>query len=211
MTSAAAPGRSVTARVPAKINLELLVGPRRDDGYHHLSTVFQAVSVYDDVTVEPADDWGITVTGPYADLVPVDGSNLALRAARALADVAGVAEPVHITIDKDIPVAGRHGRRVGGRGGRAGGLRRAVGRWPRRAASWRAWPPTSGRTSPSACTAARRSAPAAGTSWPPSSDAGATTGSSPSATSGSPRRRSTPSATGSGARRRCPSPRRPRR
>jgi 4-diphosphocytidyl-2-C-methyl-D-erythritol kinase len=106
MTSAAAPGRSVTARVPAKINLELLVGPRRDDGYHHLSTVFQAVSVYDDVTVEPADDWGITVTGPYADLVPVDGSNLALRAARALADVAGVADPVHITIDKDIPVAG---------------------------------------------------------------------------------------------------------
>jgi len=94
MTSAAAPGRSVTARVPAKVNLELLVGPCRDDGYHDLSTVFQAVSVYDDVTVEPAEEWGITVTGPYADLVPVDGTNLAMRAARTLADAAGVDERV---------------------------------------------------------------------------------------------------------------------
>ena len=106
MTSAAASGRSVTARVPAKVNLELLVGPCRDDGYHDLSTVFQAVSVYDDVTVEPAEDWGITVTGPYADLVPVDGTNLAMRAARTLADAAGVDEPVHIAIHKEIPVAG---------------------------------------------------------------------------------------------------------
>jgi len=106
MTSAAAPGRSVTARVPAKVNLELLVGARRDDGYHDLSTVFQAVSVYDDVTVEPAEEWGITVTGPYADLVPVDGTNLAMRAARTLADAAGVDEPVHIAIHKEIPVAG---------------------------------------------------------------------------------------------------------
>ena len=96
----------MTARVPAKVNLELLVGPCRDDGYHDLSTVFQAVSVYDDVTVEPAEDWGITVTGPYADLVPVDGTNLAMRAARTLADAAGVDEPVHIAIHKEIPVAG---------------------------------------------------------------------------------------------------------
>ena len=48
----------MTVRVPAKVNLELLVGPRRDDGYHDLSTVFQAVSVYDDVTVEPSPTTG---------------------------------------------------------------------------------------------------------------------------------------------------------
>lgn len=103
----------MTVRVPAKINLELVVGPRRDDGYHDLSTVFHAVNLVDDVTVASADDWGVTVTGPYADLVPVGDDNLALRAARLLAARApaspgatGEPGPVHIRIDKAIPVAG---------------------------------------------------------------------------------------------------------
>jgi 4-diphosphocytidyl-2-C-methyl-D-erythritol kinase len=102
---AATSGHCVTARVPAKVNLELMVGPRRADGFHHLATVFQAVGLHDDVSVESSDEWGITVNGPYADLVPVDDSNLAMRAARLLAGEAGVDVPVHITIDKDIPVA----------------------------------------------------------------------------------------------------------
>lgn len=106
MSSAARSGHSVTARVPAKVNLELMVGPRRADGFHHLATVFQAVGLHDDIRVEPADDWGVTVNGPYADLVPVDDTNLAMRAARLLASEAGLDTPVHITIDKDIPVAG---------------------------------------------------------------------------------------------------------
>jgi 4-diphosphocytidyl-2-C-methyl-D-erythritol kinase len=83
-----------------------MVGPRRADGFHHLATVFQAVGIYDDVSVEPAVDWGITVNGPFADLVPADDTNLAMRAARLLAKEAGIDMPVHITIDKDIPVAG---------------------------------------------------------------------------------------------------------
>ena len=99
----------VTVRVPAKINLELLVGPRRDDGYHDLATVFHAVSLYDDVTVRAADDWSVRVHGPYADRVPADGDNLALRAARALAaspEAAGTQPgPVAIDIVKHIPVA----------------------------------------------------------------------------------------------------------
>lgn len=106
MSSAATSPSFVTARVPAKINLELMVGPRRTDGFHHLATVFQAVGLHDDVSVEPADDWGVTVNGPYADLVPADDTNLAMRAARLLAGEAGIEEPVHITIDKEIPVAG---------------------------------------------------------------------------------------------------------
>lgn len=106
MSSAATSDVAVTARVPAKVNLELMVGPRRTDGFHHLATVFQAVGLYDDVTVEPAADWGITITGPYADQVPTDDTNLALRAARLLAEATGTDLPVHITIDKDIPVAG---------------------------------------------------------------------------------------------------------
>jgi 4-diphosphocytidyl-2-C-methyl-D-erythritol kinase len=106
MSTAETSPEAVTARVPAKVNLELIVGPVRPDGFHHLATVFQAVGLHDDVTIEPADRWGITVNGPYADLVPADGTNLALRAARLLASEAGVDTPVHITIDKDIPVAG---------------------------------------------------------------------------------------------------------
>jgi len=106
MSSAARTAICVTARVPAKVNLELMVGPRRPDGFHHLATVFQAVGLYDDVSVESADDWGVTVTGPYADQVPTDDSNLAIRAARLLASETGIDLPVHITIDKDIPVAG---------------------------------------------------------------------------------------------------------
>ena len=107
MSSAVPLLRSVTVRVPAKINLELMVGPLRPDGFHHLATVFQAVGLYDDITIEPAPDWGITVTGPYADLVPADDTNLALRAARLLADQAG--------LDRD-------GRRVSRCRGRPAGL-----------------------------------------------------------------------------------------
>jgi 4-diphosphocytidyl-2-C-methyl-D-erythritol kinase len=99
----------VTVRVPAKLNLQLAVGPPRADGYHDLVTVFHAVSLFDEVTVVPADRDGVAVSGEGADRVPADGDNLALRAVAALraAAPAGVADPagVHVTIAKRIPVA----------------------------------------------------------------------------------------------------------
>jgi 4-diphosphocytidyl-2-C-methyl-D-erythritol kinase len=99
----------VTVRVPAKLNLQLAVGPPRADGYHHLVTVFHAVSLFDEVTVVPADRDGVAVSGEGADRVPADRDNLALRAVAALraAAPAGVADPagVHVTIAKRIPVA----------------------------------------------------------------------------------------------------------
>ncbi len=98
--------RSVTARAPAKVNLELKVGSRRKDGYHDLATVYMAVGLHDEVTVVPADDWSVVATGPYADRVPTDDSNLALRAAHALADHADLDDPVSVHIHKEIPVAG---------------------------------------------------------------------------------------------------------
>ena len=75
---------TVTVRVPAKINLQLAVGPLRPDGYHGLVTVFHAVSLFDEVTVTPAAADSVRVTGEGADLVPEDGDNLALRAIRVL-------------------------------------------------------------------------------------------------------------------------------
>ncbi len=96
-------------RVPAKVNLQLAVGPPRGDGYHDLVTVFHAVSLFDEVTVAPAGRDGITVSGEGADRVPAGPDNLALRAVaalrRALAGRAAAAGRVHVAITKRIPVA----------------------------------------------------------------------------------------------------------
>ena len=100
----------VRVRVPAKINLALKVGPPRPDGYHPLATVYQAVSLYDEVHAawaEP-DEFEVEVTGEGADLVPLDDSNLAVRAARLLARTHGTDDSlgVSLSIKKAIPVAG---------------------------------------------------------------------------------------------------------
>jgi 4-diphosphocytidyl-2-C-methyl-D-erythritol kinase len=105
MTAAPLVPGPVTARVPAKVNLELLVGARRDDGYHALSTVFHAVSLYDDVTVSVADVWGVSVSGPLSEGVPGGEDNLAMRAARLVQGRFDV-QPVHVSIRKGIPVSG---------------------------------------------------------------------------------------------------------
>jgi 4-diphosphocytidyl-2-C-methyl-D-erythritol kinase len=97
----------VTVRVPAKVNLQLSVGPRRDDGYHDLVTVFHAVSLFDEVTVRPADRTSVRVTGQDAASVPAGRANLAARAARALAARVNRRRKsaVHIEIRKRIPAA----------------------------------------------------------------------------------------------------------
>jgi 4-diphosphocytidyl-2-C-methyl-D-erythritol kinase len=104
---------SVTVRVPAKINLQLTVGPLRPDGYHDLVTVFHAVSLFDEVTVTPAERDSVLVAGEGAAEVPADSDNLALRAVRALREaiavlgpaVPGAGGPVRVEIRKRIPVA----------------------------------------------------------------------------------------------------------
>lgn len=109
MTSLAAPTR-VRTRAPGKINVYLSVGALQDDGYHDVATAYQAVSLYEDVVAEPAEDFSVTFTGPIdASDVPVDESNLAIRAARLVADAAGYRGGVRLTIDKQVPVAGGMG------------------------------------------------------------------------------------------------------
>jgi 4-diphosphocytidyl-2-C-methyl-D-erythritol kinase len=103
------PVTTVTVRVPAKVNLQLAVGPVRADGYHDVATVYHAVSLFDEVTVAPAERDSVAITGEGADSVPTDGGNLAARAAGALAQVVGPdsrdAPGVAIQITKRIPVA----------------------------------------------------------------------------------------------------------
>jgi 4-diphosphocytidyl-2-C-methyl-D-erythritol kinase len=99
----------VTVRVPAKVNLQLAVGPLRADGYHDLVTVFHAVSLFDEVTVRPAGQTSVQVTGEDAAAVPAGRANLAARAAAALAKAAGPKRvpksAVAIEIRKRSPVA----------------------------------------------------------------------------------------------------------
>jgi 4-diphosphocytidyl-2-C-methyl-D-erythritol kinase len=97
---------AVTVRVPAKVNLQLAVGPPRADGYHPLVTVFHAVSLFDEVTVVPAAKTSLAVSGEDAAAVPRDRSNLAWKAASALVQAAGLrGSAVAIRIKKRIPVA----------------------------------------------------------------------------------------------------------
>ncbi|MFI9563273.1 4-(cytidine 5'-diphospho)-2-C-methyl-D-erythritol kinase [Streptomyces rishiriensis] len=97
---------SVTVRVPAKVNVQLAVGAARADGFHDLANVFLAVGLYDEVTVTPAAGLRVTCEGPDAAQVPLDRTNLAARAAIALAGRYGRTPDVHLHIAKDIPVAG---------------------------------------------------------------------------------------------------------
>jgi 4-diphosphocytidyl-2-C-methyl-D-erythritol kinase len=92
--------------VPAKINLHLGVGPARPDGFHELETVFHAVSLYDDVTAGPGDGLALTIEGEGAGELPTGPENLAIRAARVLAEYTGVAAEASIVLRKGIPVAG---------------------------------------------------------------------------------------------------------
>ncbi|GGC16410.1 4-(cytidine 5'-diphospho)-2-C-methyl-D-erythritol kinase [Cellulomonas carbonis] len=96
----------VVVRAPGKINLALGVGRRLPDGFHPLATVFQAVSLHEEVTARPADGFSLTVDGLHADRVPTDASNLALRAAHLLADHVGIDDGVALHVHKGVPVAG---------------------------------------------------------------------------------------------------------
>lgn len=96
-------------RVPGKINLALCVAPRRPDGYHELSSLFQAVSLYDEITAEPTTDGQITLTmhGEGSEDLPCDSTNLAVRAAELLRARHGTPElGVRMHIAKQIPMAG---------------------------------------------------------------------------------------------------------
>ncbi len=99
----------VVVRVPAKVNLQLSVGPLGADGFHEVTTVFQAISLYDDVTVkfgEPGTGIVLTLSGPTSAGVPVDSTNLAYMAAQLMIDKHDLDSDLSIHIKKEIPVAG---------------------------------------------------------------------------------------------------------
>ncbi len=109
-------------KAPAKINLQLSVGAKGDDGYHDLATVFQAVSLYDEITVTPGESGsGITLRfsgdNPHIANLPTNNKNLAYKAAQLFAQRKKVSLDLVIEIRKQIPIAG----------GMAGGSANAAG------------------------------------------------------------------------------------
>ncbi len=100
---------AVRVRVPAKVNLALRVGETDEHGYHRLGTVFQALSLTDEVTVEAGRPgvYRLTFRGEGSAFLPTDDTNLATRAAKLMAsrfEVEGAG--CTMTIRKRIPVAG---------------------------------------------------------------------------------------------------------
>jgi 4-diphosphocytidyl-2-C-methyl-D-erythritol kinase len=110
MASPVTEAQPVRVRVAGKVNLTLRSGRRRPDGYHSLTTVFQAVSLFDEVEAawsEPGQ-FSVKVLGEQADQVPTGEANLAVKAARLLARTWGAQKALgaDLVVRKSIPVAG---------------------------------------------------------------------------------------------------------
>jgi len=112
------------AFAPAKINLTLHVTGLRADGYHLLDSLVTFADVGDVVRVVPAPDWSLAVTGPRAAGVPLDRTNLVLRAARLTGGA-----PCAITLEKHLPTASG----IGGGSSDAAACLRALNRLDGRA------------------------------------------------------------------------------
>lgn len=98
--------KSVEVQVPAKVNLQLAVGPKESDGFHEVVTVFQAISILDTLKIEEADEFSISISGDYVNGVPLDNENLVARAVELMAEKFETTRNLRVNINKKIPVAG---------------------------------------------------------------------------------------------------------
>ncbi len=96
----------VSVRVPGKINLQLSVGPLQRDGYHELATVFQSVSLFDELTISETDTDGIEIAAIGKSTIPLGGENLAYKAAELMCNKFDIETGLLIKIKKEIPIAG---------------------------------------------------------------------------------------------------------
>jgi 4-diphosphocytidyl-2-C-methyl-D-erythritol kinase len=96
---------SLTEAAPAKVNLYLHITGRRADGYHLLDSLVVFAGVGDVLEAAPSDTLSLRVEGPFAAGLADEPDNLVLRAARALAAVAGVPARARLVLHKNLPVA----------------------------------------------------------------------------------------------------------
>jgi len=95
----------ISALAPAKVNLYLHVAPVGPDGYHPLASLMAFADIGDRIDAQPADDFSLIITGPFAEGLSAGEDNLVLRAARALAAAAGAMSGARLTLTKSLPVA----------------------------------------------------------------------------------------------------------
>src|ERR1039458_4402445 len=94
----------LTVLSPAKLNLVLDVLGKRPDGYHELRTIFERISLADQITLAPNRKKKIRILCAHPQ-VPLTSSNLAFKAAMLLAKDFSISEGLDINIIKNIPVA----------------------------------------------------------------------------------------------------------
>ncbi len=110
----------------AKVNLWLKVVGRRADGYHLLDSLVAFTDLADTLEVGPSDGLSLALDGPEAPSLAGEANNLVLRAARLLADRAGVSPRAALRLAKHIPVAAGLG---GGSADAAAALHALVDLW----------------------------------------------------------------------------------
>lgn len=98
---------SLFVRAPAKVNLFLHVTGRREDGYHVLESLFVFTKRGDLLRFHQSKNFELTITGPFADQLRLEPTeqNLVARAAKALADFAGIECCASIELEKNLPLA----------------------------------------------------------------------------------------------------------
>jgi 4-diphosphocytidyl-2-C-methyl-D-erythritol kinase len=111
---------------PAKLNLALHVRGKLADGRHRIETIFAFCTDGDRLSAEPAEGLSLEVGGPFAHELGNGEDNLVLKAARALAEAAGVEGGAAITLEKKLPVASGLG---GGSADAAATLRLLTSLW----------------------------------------------------------------------------------
>lgn len=109
----------------AKVNLALHVRAREPDLYHRIETIFAFCEAGDLLSVAESADLSLAVGGPFGHELSSGDDNLALRAARGLAELAGVGAGAALTLEKRLPVAAG----LGGGSADAGAVIRLLCRW----------------------------------------------------------------------------------
>lgn len=105
----------ISVSAPGKINIFFQVGALQENGFHEVLSVYQALDLRETVTVSAADSWQVSVSGALSAeqiaAVPTGEENLVVRAAKSIAELAGLdnPHPVNFEITKNVPVAGGMG------------------------------------------------------------------------------------------------------
>lgn len=120
------PAGTIGASAPAKVNLALHICGKRADGYHLLDSLVVFAGAGDLISVAPAQDLSLTITGPFGAALHGEPDNLVLRAARLLAATHKVTQGAAITLEKNLPVASGIG---GGSADAAAALRALAQLW----------------------------------------------------------------------------------